>query len=209
VARQRSLELFAIPMVVAAAVWFGLLFWAVTAMSALSWVLFALANVAIAVLVFVLLLRRTRAQFPSGAQRPRAPRDGTYRLLVLADGGGAAAAIREQLAREAAGRRSEAFVIAPALASRLNWLTGDQAVYDRAAAELESTLSALEAVGIEAHGRVGAADPIQAAADGLREYPAEAIVVVTEPGATPAWLAEGVLETLQARADIPVSHVVA
>jgi len=209
VSRKRSPELFAIPMVAAAVVWFGLLFWAVTAMSALSWVLFALANVGIAVLAFALVLRRRRVQFPSGSQRRRAPRDGVYRLLVLADGGGAAAAIREQLARESAGRRSEAFVIAPALSSPLDWLTGDQAVYDNAAAELESTLSALEAVGIEAHGRVGAADPIQAAADGLREYPAEAIVVVTETGATPTWLTEGVLETLQAHADIPVSHVVA
>ncbi|HST17448.1 MAG TPA: hypothetical protein VLK36_07245 [Gaiellaceae bacterium] len=205
----RSPELLAIPMVVVAVVYAGLLYWALTAETALSWIVFVLANVAIAVLVFALLLRRGRPRFPSGSQRPRAPKDGTYRLLVLADGGSAAAAIREQLAREAAGRHAEAFVIAPALSSRLDWLTGDQAVYDRAAAELESTLAALEAVGIDAHGRVGAADPVQAAADGLREYPAEAIVVVTEPGATPAWLAEGVLETLQARADIPVSHVVA
>ena len=196
-------------MVVAAVAWFGLLFWAVTAMSALSWVLFALANGAIVVLAFALVLRRRRAQFPSGSQRRTAPRDGIYRLLVLAEGGGAAAAIREQLAREAAGRQSEAFVIAPAVSSRLDWLTGDQAVYDKAAAELESTLSALEAVGIEAHGRVGAADPIQAAADGLREYPADAIIVVTETGATPTWLTDGMLETLQARADVPVSHVVA
>src|SRR5262249_8856843 len=158
-----SPELLAIPMVAVAVVYAGLLYWALTAESTLSWIVFGLANVAIAVLVFALLLRRGRTRFPSRAERPRAPRDGTYRLLVLADGGGGGAAIGEQLAHEASGRQSEAFVIAPALSSRLDWLTGDQAVYDRAAAELESTLAALEAVGIEAHGRVGAADPVQAA----------------------------------------------
>ena len=101
--RTRSPELFAIPMVAAAVVWFGPPVLGRDGGTRLSWVLFALANVAIAVLVFALLLRRNRTQFPTGSQRRRAPRDGVYRLLVLADGGGAAAAIREQLARSRRG----------------------------------------------------------------------------------------------------------
>ena len=193
-------------MVAAAVVWFGVLFWAVTATSALSWVVFAVVNVAIVVLAFALILRRRQANFPSSAERAAAPSDDVYRLLVLADGGGAAGAIREQLADTAGGKRAEAFVIAPTTASRVDWLTGDQAVYDRAAGELDETLAALESVGIDAHGRVGAADPVQAAADGLREFPADAIVLVTRPSDS-TWLEQGVLETLQARAGVPVSHV--
>lgn len=204
--RKRSPELLAIPLVAAAVVWFGVLFWAATASTTLSWVVFAIVNVVMVVVVFALILKRRRAQFPSAGERAAPPSDGVYRLLVLADGGGAAGAIREQLADAAGGKRAEAFVIAPTVASRVDWLTGDQAVYDRAAGELDETLAALESVGIDAHGRVGAADPVQAAADGLREFPADAIVLVTRPDGA-SWLEEGVLETLQSRAGVPVKHV--
>ena len=204
--RKRSPELLAIPLVAAAVVWFGVLFWAVTAMTTVAWVVFAIVNVAMVVAVFALVLERRRAQFPSSRERAAPRSDGVYRLLVLADGGGAAGAIREQLADAAGGRRAEAFVIAPTVSSRVDWLTGDQAVYDRAAGELDETLVALESVGIDAHGRVGAADPVQAAADGLREFPADAIVLVTRPDGS-SWLEAGVLETLQSRAGVPVKHV--
>lgn len=203
---KRSPELLAIPLVAAAVVWFGVLFWAATATTTLSWVVFAVVNVAMVVVVFALILERRRARFPSPSERAAPPSDGVYRLLVLADGGGAAGAIREQLADAAGGKRAAAFVIAPTVASRVDWLTGDQAAYDRAAGELDETLAALESVGIDAHGRVGAADPVQAAADGLREFPADAIVLVTRPDGA-SWLEEGVLETLQSRAGVPVRHV--
>ena len=205
-AGKRSPELLAIPLVAAAVVWFGVLFWAVIAMTTVSWVVFAVVNVAMVAGVFVLILKRRRAHFPSSRERAVPPSDGVYRLLVLADGGAAAAAIREQLADAAGGKRAEAFVIAPTVASRVDWLTGDQAVYDRAAGELDETLAALESVGIDARGRVGAADPVQAAADGLREFPADAIVLVTRSDGS-SWLEAGVLETLRSRAGLPVRHV--
>jgi hypothetical protein len=55
---------------------------------------------------------------------------------------------------------------------------------------------------------VGAHDPLQAADDGLREFPADAIVFATHPDGRANWLEEGVVETARRRSSVPVSHVV-
>ena len=101
----------------------------------------------------------------------------------------------------------KAFVIAPALSSRLDRWTGDQAASDRAETELEGTLEALRGMGIEAQGHVGAHDPLQAAIDGLREFPADEIILVAQTGSDANWLEEGLVETLRSRTSVPVSHI--
>jgi hypothetical protein len=205
-AGKRSPEFLAVPMVAIAVVYGGSLYWALTADSGLAWTVFILVNVAVVGLALaVVQRRRTPASLP---QAPDVPADGVYRPLVIVDAGGAAPALREQLTRSAAGRSAAAFVVAPALASRLDWVTGDQAAYDRAMAELDATVAALEAAGIEAQGHIGAQDPLQAAADGLREFPAEAIVVVTSTSDEASWLEEGLIAKLQEQAPVPVTHVI-
>lgn len=205
-AGKRSPEFVAVPMVAVAVVYAAVLFWAVTADNGLAWTVFVLLNVAVIVLALVLLARRRRPPvLPEGA-KPRTSPDGVYRPLVIVDAEGAVPRLREELVRSANGRPAEAFVVAPALSSRLDWLTGDQAAYDRASAELEEAVAALEAAGIGAQAQIGAHDPLQAAADGLREFPAEAIVVVT--GSETTWLEDGLLERLERRTAIPVTHVV-
>jgi len=206
-AGKRSPEFIAVPMVAIAVVYAAVLFWAVTADTGLAWTIFVLANAAVIVLALVLVARRRGPRsLPAEAETARSSADGIYRPLVLVDAEGAVPRLREEIVRSAAGRPAEAFVVAPALSSRLDWLTGDQAAYDRASAELDEAVAALEAAGIGAQAQIGAHDPLQAAADGLREFPAEAIVVVT--GTETSWLEDGLLETLERRTAIPVTHVV-
>ena len=61
--------------------------------------------------------------------------------------------------------------------------------------------------GISARGETGADDPLQAADDGLREFPAHEIVFVTKPGTGTDWVEKGVVETAKKRYDVPVTHV--
>jgi hypothetical protein len=206
-AGRRSPEFFAVPMVAIAVVYGGSLYWAVTANTGLAWTVFILVNIAvIALALAVAQRRRTPTSLPQAA--PDVPNDGVYRPLVIVDAGGSAPIVQEQLVRSAAGRPAAAFVVAPAVGSRLDWVTGDQAAYDRAMAELDATVAALEAAGIEAQGHIGAQDPLQAAADGLREFPAEAIVVVTSAGNETTWLEQGLIAKLQEQAPVPVTHVI-
>lgn len=74
----------------------------------------------------------------------------------------------------------EVFVITPALAS--SGLEHELASFDEpikeAQGRLESIITELKDVGIDAVGQVGDGDPIVAIGDGLREFPADEIVVV-------------------------------
>lgn len=69
-------------------------------------------------------------------------------------------------------------------------------------------MSALNAAGVNARGDVGSDDPIQAADDALREFPADEIVFATQPEQDANWRERGVVEIARSRYDLPVSHVV-
>ena len=60
---------------------------------------------------------------------------------------------------------------------------------------------------IDARGEVGADDPIQAADDALREFPADEIVFAVHAGAEAGWLEQGVVEAAETRYDVPVTHL--
>ena len=62
--------------------------------------------------------------------------------------------------------------------SRLAHWTGDDSQRDEAEGHLAATLSGFGAAGIRADGQVGPDDPIQAADDGLRTFPADELVFV-------------------------------
>jgi hypothetical protein len=110
-----------------------------------------------------------------GADRPR-------RILVVADerfsGGAFADELRSHLV--SASEQVEVFVIAPSLAGSA--IEHEMADVDgpraEAAERLEWILGELREVGIEAAGEVGDADPTVAVGDGLREFPADEIVVI-------------------------------
>lgn len=101
----------------------------------------------------------------------------TYNVLVLADDRVPEDALRQMVEEHAAGRPVTAYVVAPALGSGLDRLTGDQAGYEKAQEHLESTLQALEGLTSGRQGKVGSHDPLQAIEEALREFPAEEILV--------------------------------
>lgn len=86
------------------------------------------------------------------------------------------------MVRDRAGEGGRVHVVAPALNGRLrHYVSGvDDAV--RAATErLARALHHLHAEGVEATGEIGDSDPLIAAEDALRTFPAELVVVSTYP----------------------------
>lgn len=172
-----------------------------------AWLLAAVPALAGAALVGWAIFGRSRPAAEPPSVRPR-DGGGAYRLLVIADESGTSDALRNAVIPHTAGRAAEAFVIAPALASRLGRWTGDEAGYTHAQDHLDSTIGALSTLGIDARGRIGAQDPIQAADDGLREFGADELVFVTRPGDVDE-PALDLIRTARSRYDVPVTHVVA
>ncbi len=110
---------------------------------------------------------------------------GTKRVLVVAPPG-----TKTVPAPDA----TEVVVVVPALASRVESLTGD--VDDRRA-EAERTAAALAAQLPNARGEVGADDPVLAVEDALRQFGADEIVVVGE---------DGIVDAIRERVAVPVSR---
>jgi nucleotide-binding universal stress UspA family protein len=105
---------------------------------------------------------------------------------------------------------AEVVVVAPALIGRLGYWTGDDRRSRRDAEKrLELCLESLRASGVEARGRVGDADPLQAIEDALGEFDADAIVVATHSDRRPNWLAYDVVRRAQRRFSRPVAHLAA
>jgi hypothetical protein len=207
-----QLEFAAIPLIVAGVVVFGLLFLA-AAVGGWAWWLLLLAGAVLVVAAARRVARRRRHPPVDGVGDVRAGElrsasaDEPYRVLVIADDSCTSAAFGETLVDHAAGRATEALIVAPALGSRVARWTGDEAAYEDAKTHLDATLAALAGMGVEARGHVGSHDPIQAADEGLREFPADEIVFATRAGADVNWLEDGIVETAQSRYDVPVTHL--
>jgi hypothetical protein len=135
------------------------------------------------------------------------PAGGTYRVLVIADESLSAQALQDEIVPHSAGRPLEAHVMAPALRSRLAHWTGDDSQRHQADRHLTKTLSSFRAAGIPARGEIGSDDPIQAADDSLREFPADELVFVTGRDGSAIWLEAGVLDVARERYDVWVTHI--
>ena len=174
-----------------------------------GWILFGIGAIA-ALLVVVLLLGR-RHQHPSELDAPvpsaHAPEDDTFRVLVVSDGTSTSQTFHDEVVARAAGRPLEVLVVVPALGSRLSHWTGDDQARHDAEGNLERTVAALAAAGVTARGEVGSDDPIQAADDALREFPADEIIFATHPDDRANWKERGVVEIARGRYDLPVAHV--
>jgi hypothetical protein len=206
-ARQRSTEWLAVWLVLAAVVFAILLVWVIIAESTLAWiVLFVGTGVLIALIAGRLLQdkRNARAALPTA----KAPDDGFYRVLVVVDDGATSPVFRNRLVESAGGRPAKAFVVAPSLASGLDRWTGDQAAYDNAAAKLDATLQGLKALGVDAAGRIGSHDPLQATIDGLREFPADEVIVATHDTGEEIRLEADFVDSVRGLTSAPVTHVV-
>ena len=197
------LEFIAIPVV---AVLLGVLFALMLAGWAGAWA-WILVTAGIFILLVVATVKLARRRSRAALDMPTtSPTGDDYRVLVIADGSLTAGAIEESIAPHAAARPVDAFVIAPALRSRLAHWTGDDSERDEAERHLADTLSGFDASGIRANGKVGPDDPIQAADDGLRLFPADELVFVTG-GGDENWLERGILDTARERYDVRITHI--
>ena len=205
---MRSREFMALPIVV---VILGVIFLVLVSAEAgiWGWILFGIA--ALAAFGLVLLVVGRRHQHPSDLDAPvtraQGPGDGTRRILVVSDGSATSEAFHDAVVSRAAGRPLEVLVIAPALGSRLSHWTGDDQARHRAEGSLERTVAALVAAGVDARGEVGSDDPIQAADDALRGFPADEIVLATHPEQEANWKERGVVAIARSRYELPVTHV--
>jgi hypothetical protein len=105
--------------------------------------------------------------------------------------------------------RTQFLVVCPALNSRLKTFTSDEdPAREAAQARLDVTLARLSSVGIAARGEVGDGDPLVAVADAVRTFGPNEIVISTHPPGRSNWLERGIVDSVRARYDVPVTHVV-
>ena len=138
---------------------------------------------------------------PPTGRATRPPNDETRRLLVVTD---ESCSSDDLSALPRPEGRTLAFVVAPAVSSRTSRWTGDEDADDEARQHLYSTVRALRALGVEAEGHNGPHAPLEAADDGLREFPADEVVFVLGGQDRTQWLEEGVVHAARARYPIPV-----
>jgi GABA permease len=105
--------------------------------------------------------------------------------------------------------RTQFLVVCPALNSRLKTFTSDEdPAREAAQARLDVTLARLSSVGIAARGEVGDGDPLVAVDDAVRTFGPNEIVISTHPPGRSNWLERGIVDSVRARYDVPVTHVV-
>ena len=118
-------------------------------------------------------------------------------------------ALRETIVHQAYGYDAEVLVVCPALNTRIkHWVSDVDEAVAAAGRRLDASLAALAEMGIDAHGRVGDADPVQAMDDALQTFPADEIIVSTHPRGRSNWLEKGVVERAGERFDQAITHVV-
>ena len=104
---------------------------------------------------------------------------------------------------------AEVLVVAPALNSKLKFLTSDaDEAIARAEAVQEETVERLDEEGIDAAGDTGEADPLLALQDALQTYPADEIVLCTHAEGGRNWHEEGLVEEARQRFGRPVKQLV-
>lgn len=205
---DNKVEFAAIPIV---AVILGFLLVLFVAFQAGLWAWILVGVIALVLAALVARAVGQRHRHPSVDAAPKtsaAPTpDGVHRVLVIADESVTTAEFRDTLIAHAAGRPIEAFVVAPALSSKLARWTGDESAYRDAQEHLDATVTSLSGAGIAARGEIGPHDPLQAADDGLREFAANEVVFATHPDDSSNWLEAGVVDQARERYEIPVLHV--
>ena len=131
------------------------------------------------------------------------------RVLVVANETVAGEELLSTISTLALTQKTVFQVVCPALNSRLKTYTSDEdPAREAAQTRLDVTLARLASVGIEAHGVVGDGDPLVAVDDAVRTFGPNEIVISTHPPGKSNWLERGVVDSVRARYDVPVTHVV-
>jgi hypothetical protein len=165
--------------------------------------------VVLSVLVLWWFFRReAREQPPATAPRQRGDSD-ERRILVVANETVAGRRLREAIQSAAAGHKANVLVVSPALNSPLkHWVSDEDGARAAAEQRLRRSVAELELLGIDAHGEIGDADPVQAIEDALRTFGADEIIISTHPEGRSNWLERGVVTSARERFAVPLTHVV-
>jgi len=128
------------------------------------------------------------------------------KLLVAA--GEAASHVKELPfgVRELIDASEEILVITPTLPGRFEWLSSatDRA-RERADQRLQAVLGQLEEVGSEAKGEVGSDDPLEAIADGVRDFRPDHLLIALRAGEKAGWQEKGLLDRIHERFALPMT----
>ena len=143
-----------------------------------------------AIAVAALLVVAARATYDEPIEAASAP-DSRYRVLVVAEDPVDSPAVVGRIAAIADEGRAvldrdqppQVLVLAPARTSVLDrWASDLGEAREAAARALAVSLAAFAAAGLDATGRVGDPDPVQAISDELLTFPAREVVLVSGPG---------------------------
>ena len=134
------------------------------------------------------------------------------RLLVVTTAPLEGDFLREQVREHAGGGEAEVRVVAPASKiSPIKWLFSDE---DEARAEAEQVAADVAGKAEEAapvHGEVeaevGDADPVLAIQDALATFPADEVIVITQPDSDATWIEKDSFKEALERFNVPVSHL--
>lgn len=131
------------------------------------------------------------------------------RILVVANETPPDERLVQEVERAAAGRRAQVLVVSPALVSLVrHWTSDVDGAQAQAQQRLDATLGLLRAAGIEAQGRTGDEDPLQAIEDALRTFGADAIIITTPPEGRSNGLEHGIVARAREHYALPVAHLV-
>jgi hypothetical protein len=163
---------------------------------------------ALVAIVAVFVLSSSGSRIVRGdAPEVRLRDDGHYRILLVTTETCAAPEAVADLRARGGGAEPTIFVMARAHESGVGLTTGDEDGYDLATAVLRKTLEGLRAAGLHAQGEVAASNPLQAADDGLRQFPANEIVFASGPAGGGTRAIGDVLKRARKRYQQPVDLI--
>jgi hypothetical protein len=129
-------------------------------------------------------------------------------LAIVTDAFGGAESIAELRRHENRGALRVRLVVPAVEANAFRHTLGDvDGPTHQAEERLRAALAALHEAGIEATGRVGDADPVQAAQDALLESPADEVLIFEHVHSQERWFEHGLFERAQEGIESPLRMV--
>jgi hypothetical protein len=166
--------------------------------------------VVVSVAAVFLYFRRGVPQAPRRSV-PIAPAtaEGEHRILVVANETVGGAPLLQEIVKRSEHVAEHVLVVCPALNSRLrHWTSDEDPARAEAQQRLDETITRLREAGVNAEGKIGDSDPLQAMEDALRTFGADEIVISTHPEGRSNWLERDIVSAARERFAVPITHVV-
>lgn len=146
--------------------------------------------------------RQRGALAPAGERAKR-------KVLVIATDALEGVGLVDELAEGRPPEELEVAVVAPVVEqSALKQTAGElEPARERAERRLEARLAELRSAGVAAFGMLGDTEPLLAAEDALRSFPAEEVMIFERPGDQSRWFEDGLFERAQERLEPPIRMI--